>query len=241
MTEPVITEEGIPTAPAAVADGGAAPVREGLGEPLVVVRDLVKYYPIFGGVLRRHVGDVRAVDGVSFDVRAGEILGLVGESGCGKSTLGKTLLQLLPATAGSVTLRGEDVLGRKGDELKRLRRRMQIMFQDPVSSLNPRMPVSDIIGEGLVAQADKENRLGRFLGPRTARRRLPGDRGPATRLRSSVPARVLGGSATAHRHRAGARAGAGVHRLRRAGVRTGRLHPVVRSSTCCWTCDVSSA
>ena len=75
MTAPVITEEAMPTAPAAVAAGGAAPVREGLGEPLVVVRDLVKYYPIFGGVLRRHVGDVRAVDGVSFDVRAGEIDG----------------------------------------------------------------------------------------------------------------------------------------------------------------------
>ena len=125
-----------------------------------MVSDLVKYYPIFGGLLRRHVGDVRAVDGVSFDIQAGEILGLVGESGCGKSTLGKTLLQLLPATSGSVTLRGVDVLDKKGDDLKRLRRRMQIVFQDPVSSLNPRMPVSDIIGEGLLAQADKENGWG---------------------------------------------------------------------------------
>ncbi|MEZ4596942.1 MAG: ATP-binding cassette domain-containing protein [Chloroflexota bacterium] len=122
------------------------------------VRDLVKYYPIHAGVLRRHVGDVRAVDGVSMDIRKGEILGLVGESGCGKSTLGKTLLQLLPATRGRVLLDGQDVLGRTGRDLKRLRRRMQIVFQDPVSSLNPRMPVSDIIGEGLIAQADRENR-----------------------------------------------------------------------------------
>ncbi len=128
--------------------------------PLVSIRDLVKHYPIHGGVLRRHVGDVRAVDGVSVDIQKGEILGLVGESGCGKSTLGKTVLQLLPATSGRVLLDGEDVLGRKGRQLKRLRRRMQIVFQDPVSSLNPRMPVSDIIGEGLVAQADTENRWG---------------------------------------------------------------------------------
>ena len=103
---------------------------------------------------------MRAVDGVSFDIRAGEILGLVGESGCGKSTLGKTLLQLLPATSGSVTLRGEDVLNKKWQRPQAASTRMQIVFQDPVSSLNPRMPVSDIIGEGLLAQADKENGWG---------------------------------------------------------------------------------
>jgi peptide/nickel transport system ATP-binding protein len=149
-----------PVVAAATSTAGVGGRADQHRDPLLVVKGLVKYYPIFGGVLRRHVGDVRAVDGVSFDIRAGEILGLVGESGCGKSTLGKTLLQLLPATSGSVTLRGEDVLGKTGDDLKRLRRRMQIVFQDPVSSLNPRMPVSDIIGEGLIAQADKENRWG---------------------------------------------------------------------------------
>ncbi len=150
------------TSTGALVGGAAAnePSQATDREPLVVISDLVKYYPIHGGVMRRHIGDVRAVDGVSFDVMAGEILGLVGESGCGKSTLGKTLLQLLPATSGSVTLRGESVLDKQGSELKRLRRRMQIVFQDPVSSLNPRMPVSDIIGEGLIAQADKENQWG---------------------------------------------------------------------------------
>ncbi len=156
-TSPVAAATEAP-ATALLAGSGSPTVSR--DAPLIVVTDLVKYYPIFGGLLRRHMGDVRAVDGVSFDIRSGEILGLVGESGCGKSTLGKTLLQLLPATSGSVTLRGEDVLSRKGQDLKRLRRRMQIVFQDPASSLNPRMPVSDIIGEGLLAQADRENHWG---------------------------------------------------------------------------------
>ncbi|MFI5253906.1 MAG: ABC transporter ATP-binding protein [Candidatus Limnocylindrales bacterium] len=133
------------------ADGSAN------GESLVQVKDLVKYYPVNSGILRRHVGDVRAVDGVSLDIKRGEIFGLVGESGCGKTTLGRTLLRLLPATSGSATLGGESIFDKKGDDLKHLRRRMQIIFQDPVGSLNPRMPVSDIIGEGMLAQADEQN------------------------------------------------------------------------------------
>ena len=127
------------------------------GKTLLSVKDLVKYYPIQSGILRRKVGDVRAVDGVSFDIKQGEILGLVGESGCGKSTLGRTLVRLLPATSGEAYLGGDDVFSKSGADLKRLRRRMQIIFQDPVGSLNPRMPISDIIGEGLLAQADKTN------------------------------------------------------------------------------------
>ena len=127
------------------------------GRPLVEVKSLVKYYPIQSGILRRKVGDVRAVDNVSFDIQHGEILGLVGESGCGKSTLGRTLIRLLPPTAGEAYLGGVDIFAQKGGALKRMRRKMQIIFQDPVASLNPRMPVSDIIGEGLVAQADKTN------------------------------------------------------------------------------------
>ncbi len=125
------------------------------------VRNLVKYFPITGGLLRKHIGDVQAVDDVSFDVARGEVLGLVGESGCGKSTLGRTLIRLLPATAGEARIEGEDIFSKHGADLKRLRRRMQIIFQDPVGSLNPRMPISDIIGEGLKAQADKENGWGK--------------------------------------------------------------------------------
>ncbi|MDP8904911.1 MAG: ABC transporter ATP-binding protein [Chloroflexota bacterium] len=129
----------------------------GDGRPLVEVKELVKYYPIQSGILRRHVGDVRAVDNVSFQIRRGEILGLVGESGCGKSTLGRTLIRLLPPTAGEAYLDGVNIFSQNGGDLKRMRRRMQIIFQDPVASLNPRMPVSDIIGEGLIAQADSTN------------------------------------------------------------------------------------
>ena len=128
--------------------------------PLVQVDHLVKYYPIVGGFLRRHIGDVKAVDDVSFEVRRGEVFGLVGESGCGKSTLGRTLVQLQPPTGGSASLDGETIFDKKGSDLRKLRRRMQIIFQDPVGSLNPRMPISDIIGEGLLAQADDENHWG---------------------------------------------------------------------------------
>jgi oligopeptide/dipeptide ABC transporter ATP-binding protein len=130
-------------------------------KPLVSVEELVKYYPIYGGILRHKVGDVKAVDDVSFEVYRGEILGLVGESGCGKSTLGRTLIRLQPRTAGRATLDGEDIFAKSGGDLKKMRRRMQIIFQDPVGSLNPRMPINDIIGEGLYAQADRENGWGK--------------------------------------------------------------------------------
>ena len=142
------------------AGQGRAAGTSGAGETLVAVQDLVKYYPIYGGLLRRKIGDVKAVDGVGFDIRRGEVYGLVGESGCGKSTLGKTLIRLLEPTSGRATIGGEDIFAKKGNDLRRLRRRMQIIFQDPVGSLNPRMPISDIIGEGLIAQADSENRWG---------------------------------------------------------------------------------
>jgi oligopeptide/dipeptide ABC transporter ATP-binding protein len=148
------------TAEPAVTPGGTStPSRNGV-EPLVSVENLVKYYPIYGGVLRRKIGDVKAVDDVSFDVYRGEVFGLVGESGCGKSTLGKTLIQLQPPTSGQAQIDGEQIFEKTGSDLKRLRRRMQIIFQDPVGSLNPRMPISDIIGEGLIAQADAQNRWG---------------------------------------------------------------------------------
>ncbi|GIW20342.1 MAG: peptide ABC transporter ATP-binding protein [Chloroflexota bacterium] len=139
--------------PSAAGTGATANGRE----PLIVIEHLVKYYPILGGLLRRKIGDVKAVDDVSFEIYRGEVFGLVGESGCGKSTLGKTLLRLQPPTSGRATIGGEDIFSKQGKELKRLRRRMQIIFQDPIGSLNPRMPISDIIGEGLLAQADAEN------------------------------------------------------------------------------------
>jgi oligopeptide/dipeptide ABC transporter ATP-binding protein len=124
---------------------------------LIEVDELKTYYPIRAGLLRRVVGHVRAVDGVSFEIRRGEVFGLVGESGCGKTTLGRTLVRLEKATDGRALLDGRDILSFNGRDLKQMRRRMQVIFQDPVGSLNPRMPISDIIGEGLLAQADSEN------------------------------------------------------------------------------------
>src|SRR3990172_5480940 len=118
-------------------------------KPLLSVQDLRKYYPVRGGILYRTVAHVRAVDGVSFDIRRGETFGLVGESGCGKTTVGRTGLQLVPAHRGEVVFEGRNIRTMKGRELKRLRRDMQIIFQDPYSSLDPRMPVGQIVGEGL--------------------------------------------------------------------------------------------
>jgi oligopeptide transport system ATP-binding protein len=144
--------------PSAEPDPAISATGEPIGRPLVEIDRLKTYYPIRAGILRRVVGHVRAVDDVSFEIRKGEVFGLVGESGCGKTTLGRTLLRLENATAGKARLDGGDVLSARGDSLRKLRRRMQIIFQDPVGSLNPRMPVSDIIGEGLLAQADAQNR-----------------------------------------------------------------------------------
>ena len=121
------------------------------GDPanLVEVRHLVKHFPIKGGILQRTVGVVQAVDDVSFDVRRGETLGLVGESGCGKTTVGRVLLRLIEPTAGEIRFDGRDITGLRGTELQHLRREMQIIFQDPYASLDPRTPIGDSIGEGL--------------------------------------------------------------------------------------------
>ena len=116
---------------------------------LVEVRDLYKYFPIHAGLFSRHVADVRAVDGVDFTIRSGETLGLVGESGSGKTTVGRVLLRLLPATKGQVLFEGRDVLQMNRTDVRHLRKEMQIIFQDPFASLNPRMTVGDIIGEPL--------------------------------------------------------------------------------------------
>ncbi len=127
-------------------------------EPLVSVRGLKKHFPIMGGVLRRRVGTIYALDGVDFDVMNGEVFAVVGESGCGKTTLGRTLLQLTPSTAGHVVFDGYELADVDADDMRPLRRRMQIIFQDPFGSLNPRMPISDIIGEGLYAQGIKNRK-----------------------------------------------------------------------------------
>ncbi len=116
---------------------------------ILTVQNLKTYFPIRAGLLQRVVAHVKAVDDVSFAIREGETFGLVGESGCGKTTVSRTILRLQEATAGSVFFDGEDLFAKRGSDLKAMRRQMQIVFQDPYSSLDPRMPVGDIIAEGL--------------------------------------------------------------------------------------------
>ena len=126
--------------------------------PILSVRGLKKHFPIYGGLLRRQVATVYAVDGVDFDVQAGEIFSLVGESGCGKTTLGRSILRLIEPTAGTMNFQGQELTKLSQEELRPLRRKMQIIFQDPFGSLNPRMPISDIIGEGLLAQGMRDRK-----------------------------------------------------------------------------------
>ena len=132
--------------------------------PLLEVTDLVKHYAVRGGILRRQVGTVHAVDGVSFSLQPGETLGLVGESGCGKSTVARTVLRLVEPTSGAIKLNGEDIAQISKAELRPYRREMQIVFQDPFASLNPRMTAGDIVGEplsvhGLATGDEKQARV----------------------------------------------------------------------------------
>ena len=169
------------------------------GETLLEVRDLKKWFPITGGILSRVVANVQAVDGVSFDIYKGETLGLVGESGCGKTTTGRLILRLIEPTAGTVHFEGVDVLALRGEQMRRLRREMQIIFQDPYASLNPRMTIGDIIGEpleihGVARGKDKEQRVASLLervGLRAAHaRRFPHEFSGGQRQRIGI-ARAL--------------------------------------------------
>ncbi|MHA0857550.1 ABC transporter ATP-binding protein [Paenibacillus sp. CMAA1364] len=135
-----------------------------MSQPLLEVDQLKKYFPISGGVFSRTVGHVKAVDDVSFHINKGESLGLVGESGCGKSTIGRTILRLQEKTAGTVLFKGEDIYNLPKDKLRNLRPKIQIIFQDPYSSLNPRIKVGDAIGEalldhGLVKRSELKERV----------------------------------------------------------------------------------
>ncbi|MFJ2777638.1 ABC transporter ATP-binding protein [Kitasatospora sp. NPDC087315] len=143
-----MTANGSTALRAAVPEEAAFAQEVPPGEPILEVRDLVKHFPLTRGILfRKQVGAVKAVDGVSFDLMQGETLGIVGESGCGKSTLAKVLMNLEPATSGQVRYKGEEISRLSGAGLKAVRRNIQMVFQDPYTSLNPRMTVGDIIGE----------------------------------------------------------------------------------------------
>lgn len=139
---------------------------------LLEVKDLKKYFPVFRGLLRRHVGDVKAVDGVSFSLRRGETLGLVGESGCGKTTTGRTVLRAIEPTAGEILFHSEDgvvdIARLDQEDLREARRRMQMIFQDPFSSLNPRMTVQEIVAEPLICydvgtRTERQERVAELL------------------------------------------------------------------------------
>ena len=136
------------TLPPLRPDGSRSPL-PAARSPLLSVRDLTKHFPLKTGFFKRTTGSVRAVDGVSFDVAAGETLGIVGESGCGKTTMGRCILRLIEPTGGEVRFEGTDVRALDSGDMRRMRRKMQIVFQDPFSSLNPRMTVGAIVREGL--------------------------------------------------------------------------------------------
>ena len=139
-----------------------------MSENILEVRNLVKYFPIKSGFFKRVVGNVKAVDGVSFSIKRTQTMGLVGESGCGKSTCGRTILRLQEKTSGDVIFDGQDVFALSKSDLRKMRPRMQLVFQDPYSSLSPRLPVGEIIGEavrehGIVPKDDFDDYISRVM------------------------------------------------------------------------------
>lgn len=140
-----------------------------MSESLLKVENLVKTFPIYGGFLGREVASVKAVSGISFEIKKGETLGLVGETGCGKSTLGRCLIRLIDTTSGNIFFKGQDITHLRGEELRSLRRQMQIIFQDPFASLNPRMTIGETIEEPLLihelypAIKDRRDRISQLL------------------------------------------------------------------------------
>ena len=146
-----------------------------MSEPVLSVRDLTKAFPLRGGLLGREVGAVQAVSGISFDIAPGETFGLVGESGCGKSTLGRCILRLIEPSSGVVSVGGQPVTGADPEALRQLRRDMQIVFQDPMASLHPRMTVAQILAEGLRLAELPRDRLAARIAALIDMVRLPAD------------------------------------------------------------------
>ncbi len=187
------------TSAATVNENEISPGRQDSGRPILEVDDLRTWFPIRAGVFSRVVGHVKAVDGVSFSLQRGKTLGLVGESGCGKTTVARTVLRLIPAAGGRVLFDGVDVLSLGRYEMRQLRRRIQIIFQDPIGSLNPRMTVAQIVGEtlrvhNLVERSEWRDRVAELLRkvglPAAAMNRYPHEFSGGQRQRIGI-ARAL--------------------------------------------------